>query len=58
MADVVVPDAPVARATPIDPAVDLPDPLPDLLGWLEDAGLEPSVQWAEGDLAVVAAARR
>ena len=25
MADVVVPDAPVARPTPIDPAVDLPD---------------------------------
>jgi len=58
MADVVVPDAPVARATPIDPAVDLPDALPDLLGWLEDAGLEPSVRWAEGDLAVIAAARR
>ena len=56
MADVVLPGAPLARATPIDPAVDLPDPLPDLLGWLEDAGLEPSVRWAEGDLAVVAAA--
>ena len=25
------------------------------LAWLRDAGLEPAVRWAEGDLAVVAA---
>jgi tRNA (cmo5U34)-methyltransferase len=57
MADVIVPEAPVARPTPIDPAIDLPDRMPDLLACLRDAGLAPAVTWAEGDLAVVAAAR-
>jgi hypothetical protein len=35
------------------------DALPayDLLAWLRDAGPAPAVAWAEGDLAVVAAAR-
>ena len=55
MADVIVPEEPVDRPTPIDPAIDLPDGLPDLLAWLRDAGLAPAVTWAEGDLAVVAA---
>ena len=57
MADVIVPEAPVERPSPLDPAVDLPDRLGDLLAWLRDAGLEPAVRWAEGDLAVVAASR-
>ena len=57
MADVVVPDAPVSRPAPLDPAVDRPDRLPDLLGWLREAGLHPEVRWAEQDLAVVAADR-
>ena len=57
IADVIVPAAPVERPSPLDPAVDLPDRLGDLLAWLRDAGLEPAVRWAEGDLAVVAASR-
>jgi len=57
MADVIVPAAPVERPSPLDPAIDLPDRLGDLLAWLRDAGLEPAVRWAEGDLAVVAASR-
>lgn len=57
MADVIVPEAPVERPSPLDPAIDLPDRLGDLLAWLRDAGLEPAVRWAEGDLAVVAASR-
>jgi len=55
MADVIVPEAPVERPSPLDPAIDIPDRLGDLLAWLSDAGLEPAVRWAEGDLAVVAA---
>jgi tRNA (cmo5U34)-methyltransferase len=55
MADVVVPDAPVAQPTPLDQTVDLPDRLEDLLNWLRSAGLEPEVRWAEQDLVVVAA---
>ncbi len=57
MGDVVVPDAPVARPAPLDHAVDLPDRLGDLVGWLRDAGLRPEVRWAEDDVAVVAASR-
>jgi hypothetical protein len=56
MADVVVPDAPVPEPAPLDPAVDRPDRLEDLLTWLRDAGLRPEVRWAEQDLVVVAAA--
>lgn len=55
MADVVVTDAPVAHPTPLDPAVDRPDRLADLLDRLAGAGLEPVVRWQEQDLAVVAA---
>jgi tRNA (cmo5U34)-methyltransferase len=55
MADVVVPDAPVARPAPLDPAVDFPDRLETLAAWLSEAGLRPELRWAEGDLAVIAA---
>jgi tRNA (cmo5U34)-methyltransferase len=58
LADVVVPPVPVARPAPLDPAVDRPDRLDDLVDWLEQADLEPHVRWVEGDLAVVAASRR
>jgi tRNA (cmo5U34)-methyltransferase len=55
MADVVVPDAPVPRPTPLAADVDRPDRLADMLGWLRDAGLDPEVPWTDGDLVVVAA---
>ena len=55
MADVVVPDPPVPEPTPLDPTVDLPDRVDDMLAWLVETGLEPEVRWAETDLAVIAA---
>jgi tRNA (cmo5U34)-methyltransferase len=56
MADVVIPDTPVAEPTPLSPGEDLPDRTDDLVEWLSQAGLEPNVRWASGDLAVIAAA--
>lgn len=55
MADVVVADEPVSAATPLVPEVDKPDRLDDMLDWLAQAGLGPTVCWAEQDLVVVAA---
>ena len=55
MGDVVIPESPVSHPTPLVAPVDMPDRLPDLLTWLRDAGLEPTVRWAEEDLVVVAA---
>jgi tRNA (cmo5U34)-methyltransferase len=54
MADVIVPDAPVAEPTPLVEPVDMPDRLDDQLAWMRAAGLEPAVRWAEQDLVVVA----
>jgi tRNA (cmo5U34)-methyltransferase len=55
LADVVVPEDPAAAVTPLEASYDLPDTLPEQLRWLVDAGLEPHVTWASGDLAVIAA---
>jgi tRNA (cmo5U34)-methyltransferase len=52
IADVVVPQRPAERPSPLDPAVDRPDRLDDQLAWLGDAGLFPTLTWADGDLAV------
>jgi tRNA (cmo5U34)-methyltransferase len=57
MGDVVVPDDPAAATTPLTPGYDRPSPLADQLRWLSEAGFEPRLVWAEGDLAVVAARR-
>jgi tRNA threonylcarbamoyl adenosine modification protein (Sua5/YciO/YrdC/YwlC family) len=57
MGDVVVPDDPAAATTPLTSGYDRPSRLGDQLRWLSDAGLEPSVAWEDGDLAVVAARR-
>jgi tRNA (cmo5U34)-methyltransferase len=58
LADVVVPDDPADALTPLSPGFDLPSRVDEQLGWLRDAGLDPSVVWAERDLAVIAAVRR
>jgi tRNA (cmo5U34)-methyltransferase len=58
MGDVVVVDGEVADAAPLDPKIDFPDRVDDLLGWLRKASLEPTVRWSEGDLAVISADRR
>jgi tRNA (cmo5U34)-methyltransferase len=55
MADVVLTDTPVRRPAPLDPTVDFPSRIDDLLHWLRQAGLEPPVRWAESDLAVISA---
>jgi tRNA threonylcarbamoyl adenosine modification protein (Sua5/YciO/YrdC/YwlC family) len=58
LGDVVVPVDPTLATTPLTPGYDRPSPLADQLGWLIDAGFEPSVTWQDGDLAVVAARRK
>jgi tRNA (cmo5U34)-methyltransferase len=55
MADVIVPDAAVTNPAPLDPTVDKPDRLDDLVVSLGRAGLQSEVRWAEQDLVVVAA---
>ena len=55
MADVVVPDDPADVVTPLDPGFDLPETVPDLLAWLQDAGLRGRVAWQARDLAVLVA---
>lgn len=54
LGDVVVPDDPADAITPLSPDYDLPSSVPDLLAWLRNAGLEPTVTWTERDLAVIA----
>ena len=56
MADVIVPEDPGDVVTPLDAGFDLPETVPDLLRWLQDAGLRGRVAWQARDLAVLAAA--
>ena len=58
MGDVVVADGEVSDPAPLDPRVDFPDRVGDLLEWLQHAELRPSVRWSKGDLAVISADRR
>jgi tRNA (cmo5U34)-methyltransferase len=58
MGDVVLLDAPALHAAPLDPTVDFPDRVDDLLEWLRHAGLQPTVCWSDGDLVVIAAQGR
>lgn len=55
--DVVVPEDPADAEVPLEPGVDLPETLGDLLGVFAQAGLDPAVTWSRADLAVVAAER-
>ncbi len=57
MADVIVPEDPGDVVTPLDAGFDLPETVPDLLRWLQDAGLRGRVAWQARDLAVLAAQR-
>ncbi|HEY8216320.1 MAG TPA: class I SAM-dependent methyltransferase [Acidimicrobiia bacterium] len=57
MGDVIVPGDPADAVTPIEPGVDLPDRLDDLLAWLSDAGFDPELTWRWHDLVVVRADR-
>lgn len=57
LGDVIVPEDPADRVTPIDEeeGYDLPDRLDDQLRWLADAGLTPEARWVDRDLAVLVA---
>ncbi len=57
LADVVVPDDPAEATTPLSPDFDLPDRVDDQLAWLRAAGFDPTVAWAERDLAVIGAVK-
>ena len=54
MADVVVPDDPAEVVTPLDDGFDLPDTVPDLLQWMDDAGLRARLSWQARDAVLVA----
>ena len=58
LGDVVVPDDPADATTPLNPGFDLPSRVGEQLGWLRVVGLDASVAWAAGDLAVLVALRR
>ena len=58
LGDVVVPERPEDAVTPLTADFDLPDRVEDQLAWLEAAGFEARLVWAERDLAVVTAERR
>jgi L-threonylcarbamoyladenylate synthase len=55
-ADVVVPEDPADATTPLTPGFDKPSRVADQLRWLGEAGLEPTLVWAQGDVAVISAA--
>ena len=54
-ADVVVPEDSADAVTPLDAGYDLPDTVPDQLGWLADAGFDARATWARRDVAVIRA---
>ncbi len=55
LADVVVPERPEDAVVPIEEGFDFPDPLPEQLAWLSEAGFSTTVVWSWKDLAVVQA---
>ncbi len=55
LADVVVPARPEDAVVPIEEGFDFPDPLPEQLAWLSEAGFSATVVWSWKDLAVVRA---
>lgn len=58
LGDVVVPERPEDAQIEIDWVVDLPDRVDDQLDWLDDAGFDAELVWAQRDLAVLRATRR
>jgi len=55
--DVVVPTGRVVCPVPLEENVDMPSTVADQLEWLAEAGLQPRVVFADGDLGVIAADR-
>ena len=56
--DVVTSTEPVDRPVPIEPGVDLPSQVADLLRWLHEAALDADLALDEGDLVVITAESR
>src|SRR5689334_12706779 len=55
LGDVVVPESDADAVTPLDPSVDLPERLPELVSALAAGGLAARVTWSWKDLVVLAA---
>jgi tRNA (cmo5U34)-methyltransferase len=55
LADLVLPEDPAGARTPYTPGFDKPSSVADQLRWLEQAGFEVEVAFAQGDLAVIVA---
>lgn len=53
LGDLIVPEDPADVVTEIDGVVDVPSSVADQLVWIEEAGLNASVTWSSGDLAVL-----
>jgi tRNA (cmo5U34)-methyltransferase len=53
MADVVVPEDPDDAVTPLSEGFDHPSSLPELRGWLDDAGFSVSVVGGWKDIVVL-----
>jgi tRNA (cmo5U34)-methyltransferase len=58
LGDVIVPLDPADAKTYLTPGYDQPSPVADQLRWLRAVGFEASVEWEQGDLAVIAARRK
>jgi tRNA (cmo5U34)-methyltransferase len=52
LGDIVIPEPPDKTAAPQDPEYDHPESPADLVDWLREAGLAPTVVWLEQDLLV------
>ena len=57
LADVVAPEDPAQAVISLTPEYDLPSTVDEHLHWLGEAGLEATVHWVQGDLAVLSARR-
>ena len=55
LADVIIPANAADAVTPIEPGVDFPDRLDDLMTWLGEVGFMAQATWVRRDLAVVKA---
>ena len=57
LGDVVVPERPEDAVIELTPGFDLPERVDEQLEWLEAAGLDARLVWAQRDLAVLSAGR-
>ncbi|MGA7097469.1 MAG: class I SAM-dependent methyltransferase [Acidimicrobiia bacterium] len=53
--DVVIPEAPVSDPILLEPDVDMPSRVDEMMQWLTEAGLRPDIAHSAGDLAILIA---